>query len=150
MHMDQASGFLPASGKRCNGRPSLLFSCSSRSLTPPAEDRDDTVQRPQPSGSLLKDIIDRDVNVPRAPTAALPAHTVPPQQQHHHHDRHHQPIPPTCFPNRSNSVFPVLSKYRIFLESSTPLRCSNSSRAYLFISSRVGGGRSRQARTIVR
>ena len=53
---------------------------------------------------------------------------------------HLQPIPLTCFPNRSNSVLPVLSKYRIFLESLTSLCRSNSSLAYLFISSLVEGG----------
>lgn len=53
---------------------------------------------------------------------------------------HPQPIPLTCFPNRSNSVLPVLSKYRIFLESFTSLCRSNSSLAYLFISSLAEGG----------
>lgn len=61
-----------------------------------------------------------------------------------------QPIPLTCFPNRSNSVFPVLSKYRIFLRSSTSLCCSNSSLAYCFISALVGGGILWHARMMVR
>ena len=53
---------------------------------------------------------------------------------------HPHPILLTCFPNRSNSVLPVLSKYRIFVESCTSLCRSNSSLAYPFISSLVEGG----------
>lgn len=88
------------------------------------------------------------------PTALIPEpSTLLPSSSTHKnpHIHLHRPIPPICPLNLSYSAFPVLSKYRIFLKSSTPLCCSNSSRAYCAISSRVGeGGIWWQARRMVR
>ena len=119
-----------AEGTKTQGRVNMVFQWAEKSCRkvrwsgPAAQPTDGLLEVPFPLTVQYR--VSSLTLITASPTKATPIHP--------------QPIPLTCFPNRSNSVFPVLSKYRIFPESCTSLCRSNSSLAYLFISSLVEGG----------